>query len=194
MRRMFRYIIVTDAGDAPCSDGGLLTLATCKPAIRRSAKPGDWVVAIRSKARNVAPEDRGRLVWAGRVERSVGWDDYSRQHPGRLDAVYSPDGRGGFVSSRPEYHPSPDARARDLGGPVLVFEPCETWYFGVEAEALPDDLSDLSTSGQGHRIGHALDRIDAFATWIRQWPSGIRGKHIHADPGCCGLCPSMRCT
>jgi hypothetical protein len=63
MTRILRYILETDNGMAPCIDGGLVTLATCKPIIRRSARPGDWVLGFYP-----SPFERGMLAWAGRVD------------------------------------------------------------------------------------------------------------------------------
>ena len=34
MTRIFRYILRNDTGMAPCTDRGLVSLATCKPKIR----------------------------------------------------------------------------------------------------------------------------------------------------------------
>lgn len=46
MSRIYRYILVHDYGIAPCSADGLITLATCKPKIRQTATPGDWVLGF----------------------------------------------------------------------------------------------------------------------------------------------------
>jgi hypothetical protein len=47
MPRLFLYRQMTDGGFAPhISQTGLLTLTICKPNIRKSAKPGDYIVAL----------------------------------------------------------------------------------------------------------------------------------------------------
>ena len=40
LARFYRYVLVSDDGVAPCVDNNLLTLATCKPLIRRTARVG----------------------------------------------------------------------------------------------------------------------------------------------------------
>src|SRR5262245_14974675 len=100
MTRMLRYILQHDTGMAPCVDDGLVSLATCKPKIRASANPGDWVIGLRP-----SPAPRGLVVWAGRVAHSIGVGEYERQHRGRSDAVYRIKPDGGFERLRPDYHP-----------------------------------------------------------------------------------------
>ena len=41
--RLFAYKMTHDTGFAPNPFWGCLTLATCKPKIRESKRPGDWV-------------------------------------------------------------------------------------------------------------------------------------------------------
>jgi hypothetical protein len=44
--KLFVYRIVTDAGTAPHISNNYLTLTLCKPGIRKSAKVGDYVLAL----------------------------------------------------------------------------------------------------------------------------------------------------
>jgi hypothetical protein len=44
--RVHRYVIATDAGSAPNYDPPAVTLAVCKPGIRKKAKVGDLVRAF----------------------------------------------------------------------------------------------------------------------------------------------------
>jgi len=46
MQKLFSYIIPIDDGPAPNPFGDICTLAICKPAIRRKAQVGDWVIGI----------------------------------------------------------------------------------------------------------------------------------------------------
>jgi len=56
MARTYLYKLTSDRGGAPCAleppagETALLTLAICKPAIRRTAQPGDRIVGITSHA------------------------------------------------------------------------------------------------------------------------------------------------
>jgi hypothetical protein len=100
MTRIFRYILKNDTGMAPCIDGGLVSLAACKPKIRGSAQPGDWVVGFFPK-----PEPRGLVAWAGRISRRVEIGDYEAEFRGRSDAVYRAKPNGEFKRLRPRLPP-----------------------------------------------------------------------------------------
>ncbi len=58
--RLVSYILTSDTGFAPNPFFRYCTLACCKPQIRRSAEPGDWIVGISRKA------DGNRIVYAMR--------------------------------------------------------------------------------------------------------------------------------
>lgn len=74
MPRLFSYVITHDDGFAPNPFHGFLTLACCKPAIRRVAKEGDYVCANASLAQGVKP----RLVYMMRVTERMTFDEYYR--------------------------------------------------------------------------------------------------------------------
>src|ERR1035437_8833884 len=50
MPRLFAYLMTHDSGFAPNPFHGTLTLATCKPGIRRTKHVGDWVAGFASRA------------------------------------------------------------------------------------------------------------------------------------------------
>ena len=175
MTRVLRYILLHDTGMAPCVDGGLISLATCKPKIRASAEPGDWVVGFRPR-----PAARGLVIWAARVAHAVGVGDYERQYRGRSDAIYRARSGGGFSRLRPDYHAREDDMRKDTSAPVLVFDPCASWYFGRAPHLLPESLMHLAASGRGHRVSGSSDAdVVALQTWL----AGIGPPMVHAPPG-----------
>jgi len=166
VERILRYVLRHDTGMAPCIDNNLLTLATCKPKVRASAKPGDWVVGFRP-----CPSPHGLVVWAGRVALSIGVGDYERQYRGRSDAVYREKPGGGYRRLRPDYHPDEKEFLRDISSPVLIFDTDTTWYFGKKPERLPDGLMHLAGSGRGHLV---KDVKEGDATALQSWLSSIK--------------------
>ena len=155
MTRLFSYILVHDTGDAPCAEGGLLTLATCKPNIRRVAKPGDWIAGFHSISTRPqkAGWTPGRLIWIGQVSDAMSPGQYEFYYNGRQDAAYRRVSETEYVRLRPYYHDDPKSIAKDLRAPVLIFDPRHTWYFGgAEPHALPDDLSTFFARGIGHLV------------------------------------------
>ena len=78
--RLYSYIVAHDYGLAPNPFWGELTLTVCKPAIRRTAKVGDWVIGTGSK--NVFDKNgnkknhSGRLVFAMKVKKVLSMEEY----------------------------------------------------------------------------------------------------------------------
>src|SRR5512133_214086 len=70
--RLYTYIVKFDTGFAPNPFHGYCTLACCKPAIRRAAEPGDWIVGLTTKERG------NRLVYAMHVAQKITFDEYWR--------------------------------------------------------------------------------------------------------------------
>jgi len=179
MTRILRYILQHDTGMAPCIDHGLVSLATCKPKIRASAKPGEWVVGFRPGLAH-----RGLAVWAGQVAECINVGEYERLHSckrrgGRADAVYRELPSGGFKRLRPQYHPGPDEFLKDTTAPVLIFDPKATWYFGSEPQMLPEHLLHIAAGGRGHRVNGTLEG-DAVA--LQTWLADIAPPGVHHSP------------
>ena len=147
MNRIFRYVLVSDSGMAPHPWNGVISLATCKPEVRKHAKDGDWVMGNRS-----APHNH-RVAWAGRVAEVVPVGEYGLRFPARLDALY-PQGEDGAPKRNegklPWYHPEQAQQDKDMRGNVLLFDPRRTWYFGADARSLPPELEHLAHRWIGH--------------------------------------------
>ena len=180
---IYRYIITADTGMAPAIDDALLSLATCKPQIRKSAQPGDWVVACRG-----SPAPPGLVAWAARIERKVGIGPYEREYRGRSDAVYRERPDGSYERLRPDYHDSPEQQRKDLSGPALIFARQASWYFGDRPQLLSDHLQHLAPRGQGHRVNGTLAPDErALIDWLLSLgPPGLRGRP--PDRELCGGC------
>lgn len=175
MRKLLRYILTHDTGDAPCIEGGIITLATCKPKIRGTAAPGDWVAGFMPR-----PFDRGLLVYAGRIKQVLSWREYEPAFPGRRDAAYRIEPDGGLTRLRPEYHPDGPEQIKDLSAPVLIFDPSWSWYFGQQPRLLPEHLIHLAAAGRGHRVSGTTEAaIDALEAWL---VGGAAAPGVHGAP------------
>lgn len=71
--KMYTYVITRDYGFAPNPFGGVCTLATCKPSIRKFIEVGDWVIATGPKINYNKP---GFLFFAMKVEEKISYNDY----------------------------------------------------------------------------------------------------------------------
>lgn len=180
--RLFSYIVAVDSGFAPNPFWGTLTLACCKPAIRRGAVPGDLVVGLSSKAHG------HRVVYVAEVTEKLTyrefWNDkrFARKRPDmqsadtrdrRGDNIYEPTGPSAF-RQLPSCHTEKD-KAHDLGGRyVLVSRASDFTYFGREGPELPEGLSELIV-GRGHRTRFPEALVHAVARWRGSLPRGVQG-------------------
>lgn len=176
MTRIFRYILQTDTGMAPCIDSGLVSLAICKPKIRASAKIGDWVIGFYAR-----PAPRGLVTWAGRISDQLDTGRYESTFRGRSDAVYRQQRDGTFKRLRPDYHSGADEIRKDLSAPSLIFDQNATWYFGDQPKVLPHELMHLAAGGQGHRVNARIEGdLQALQIWLTSIGSpGVHGKPRH---------------
>lgn len=174
MTRIYRYVLAHDRGMAPNPRRGLITLATCKPEIRRTAQAGHWVIG------NYPAPNNEAVAWAGKVARSLPIGEYASRFPARDDALYElgPDGRLRRIATKhPWYHDDEDQQRKDMTGSVLIFDRTQSWYFGGNGRSLPPELRHLAARGQGHRVNQRRDGdLALLEAWLaKQGPPGVHG-------------------
>jgi hypothetical protein len=192
MTRIYRYVLAHDRGMAPNPRRGLITLATCKPELRKTAQAGDWVIG------NFPAPNNEVVAWVGKIERSLPIAQYALEYPARHDALYAR-GSGELLRRIPGkhswYHDDADQQRKDIKGSVLVFEKGQSWYFGGNGRSLPPELHHLAARGQGHRINQRQEGdLAALEAWLAdQGPPGIHGEPRHGwdgpDGNGCGKSP-----
>lgn len=70
--RFYSYVIARDYGFAPNPFGGMCTLATCKPGIRKGSVVGDWVFGTGSASTGY----QDHLIFAMRVTEKITFNEY----------------------------------------------------------------------------------------------------------------------
>jgi len=70
MAKGYSYVVVRDYGFAPNPFWGFLTLATCKPKIRKNASVGDYVLG------NSPAADGNKLIYIMKVGKIITFDEY----------------------------------------------------------------------------------------------------------------------
>lgn len=175
MARAFSYIVKRDYGFAPNPFYGVLTLATCKPKIRKSASVGDFIIG------NATIADEQKLIFMAKVSEIVTFDTYwtdgrfQKKKPvmnGSLkklygDNIYHLDTTGEWLQEN-SHHTHADGSVnldnlnRDTGSTdhVLICE--EFFYFGKSMFNVPDDFAVCIHSGIGH---HCPNYTDAQKLW-----------------------------
>ncbi len=173
MPRTYIYKLTSDRGGAPAAppprlgEAPLLTLSICKPAIRRTAQPGDRILGISS--RSLAESDGyppNSVIYAAIVEHAVDAREYyAARSPfrHRPDCIYRFHRLNGAIehSGHTPLHADPAYRGRDIGqypfyknGRTLLSH--DFRYFGSAAPFIPAELWGLQEIadrlGQGHRV------------------------------------------
>ena len=166
--KIFSYVLRYDDGAAPNPFWGICTLTICKPAIRRTAKIGDWVIGTGSK--NSKCEDginhdfSNHLVYAMKISKILTMSDYdiyckqyipekipdwkNRDWKKRIgDCIYD-FSNGKDPNIRKSVHNEAN-RIKDLSGINSLLSDT-FYYFGEKAIVIPQNLKKIIKRNQGH--------------------------------------------
>ena len=189
MPRLHSYVVRYDSGFAPNPFYDYCTLATCKPDIRKSAMPGDWVVGTGSAARSMLRG--GHLVHAMRVTEILSFQEYDadprfdRKKPYRSgsrkqssgDNIYYRNAADDEWLQRDSFHTTGAGRlhprhvARDTGvNRILISN--DFVYYGGYGPKIPPYIVDaggraVCRQGIGRNVFGDEILIADFEQWIR---------------------------
>jgi len=192
--RVYSYKITRDFGFAPNPFHGILTLATCKPGIRRGAQPGDLIVGCGSAGNNQV----GKAIFVSRVGGKLNFNQYwederfivkrpffggsrSRAYG---DNIYHHDEQGEWVQER-SHHSFQDGSLntsnlyRDTGSNNVLW--CTDFvYYGRSAILIPQHLrnlqgDDLYPSVRDYRSNFSLSMVAAVEAWFGSLPRNRQG-------------------
>ncbi|MCD5970744.1 Nmad2 family putative nucleotide modification protein [Pseudomonas quasicaspiana] len=194
MPRIYSYVITHDHGFAPNPHGGLCTLATCKPVIRRSAQIGDWLFGTGSKSLHL----EGSLIYAAEIDAictlaEYGADPkYASKRPSATqdeasrhgDNIYFKAYDGEWTQRKNIHHDSSQAQ-RDLSG-LNVLIASRFWYFGSSPEKIPCHLLHIIKKGPGHKCDSSFESLTLMQDWLSFFSPGINAKPMSS--GKCGGC------
>ena len=192
--KLYSYVVLHETGFAPNPFFGYCTLACCKPAIRRTAQEGDWIVGLTSKATG------NRIVYFMRVDDVMEsytdyWADprFGTKKPANADGVrgkcgdniYEPLASGGYrqlwsVHSNKEAE-NEENKAHDLSGRRVLIS--ETFaYFGSNALPLPPELQSLVVA-RGHPCQFPEEVKLDFMRFTETVAFGVHGAPAHWPEG-----------
>ncbi len=181
-KNIYLYKLTSDDGAAPCVRDDLLSLAICKPMIRRKVKEGDVIFGF--AANSLHRERDNRLVYVAVITKKLNGQQYygDRRFRGRADCIYTSRG-GQFQRGRGAlYHHGPGDITHDLGESpwherAYVLLSNDFRYFGREGntqykEQYPLIKNSVEHLGQGHRVHHQPDlRAELCAFKALVWDS-----------------------
>jgi hypothetical protein len=196
--RVFSYKMVRDFGFAPNPFHGVCTLATCKPGVRASAKPGHIVVACGSTGNGLPGRVICILRIAGKCTFQEYWEDprFALKRPffkGSLsraygDNIYHHDAEGRWIQER-SHHSFADGTAneqnlhQDTGSDNVLWSD-DFAYFGKTAPPIPNHLrdfggDDLYPTVRDYRANFSAGLVDAVDAWFRTLPRrGCLGRPV----------------
>ena len=146
--KLYSYKVVSDNGYAPNPSGGICTLAYCKPGLRRSAQPGDYVIGLAGlEYRRRAAVDWPLIIYAMRVTDACSFEEF------RTDR-------------RCQEHLSYDINATEEEGKTdKALISSDFIYWGGNAPLLPRALMDLDI-GRGYRCKNPPEMAQEFIQWF----------------------------
>jgi hypothetical protein len=191
-RALYSYCIRVDDGAAPNPFWGVCTLVICKPAIRRVAKIGDWVVGTGSVNSPIG-DISGKVVYAMQVTRKLTMEEYdahAKQHlPNKIPKWFNRDVRLRLGDAIYDFSTHPPAlrqsvhgeenRERDLSGRYALLSN-HFFYFGNEPRQLQGSLINIVKRGPGHRSRSNAPYIEAFLSWLDSL--GLEPNHLYGNP------------
>jgi hypothetical protein len=211
MPKLYSYCIPYDDGAAPNPYWGVCTLVICKPAIRRSAVVGDWIVGTGS-TRSPIGDISGCVVYAMQVTDKMTmarYDAYTAAKiPGKVPNWTHRDVRCRLGDSLYDFSVQPPQQRHGVHGPgnidrdfrgqyALLSE--HFFYFGDKPERLPNDLLPIVRQGQGHQCNLNAPHFERFVTWIHSLgykPNTLMGKpqlNLFKDESIVRACGATRC-
>lgn len=162
---LYVYAITRDFGFAPNPFHGYCTLATCKPIIRKTAHPGDWILGVGGS--KLHPVQR-KCVFLMKVSEKVSFEEYwsddrfSLKKPVRNgslvqmvgDNIYHKGTNGEWIQedshhSKDDGTTHPENLERDTSGSQEVLISDCFYYFGNKAIKV-----DLDSIGFAKIRGH----------------------------------------
>jgi hypothetical protein len=192
--RLYSYKITRDFGFAPNPFHGILTLATCKPGIRKGAVAGDIVVGCGSASNGLV----GRAIFVARVSGKCSfqqyWDDprFEPKKPyfggsvsrGYGDNIYHRAAGGEWLQER-SHHSLEDGGInaanliRDTSADHVLWS-TEFVYYGHAAIPIPANLrnvagDDLYPATRDYRNSFPAAMIDAVENWFVTLPRNRQG-------------------
>jgi hypothetical protein len=191
--KLYSYCLRYDGGAAPNPFWGICTLVICKPAIRRTAVIGDWIVGLGSANSPIGDISR-HVVYAMKVTDKLTLKEYDQfcriSLPNKIPQWRSPDyrqrmgdciydyGLGEYPKIRWGVH-SENERRRDLSGKYALLSK-RFYYFGDQPVSFPKYLYPLIHTSQGHKSNQNQPYVQSFVGWIESL--GYRRNTVYGIP------------
>jgi hypothetical protein len=137
-QKLYSYILACDNGGAPCVERGCLTIAICKPVIRRNSNVGDIIVGISSYKLG----KKKKIIFIAVITKLVTMKQYGNYH--RSDSIYT-----SKLKMRPNSFHNCTNYKSDISGKNVIMSR-DFIYFGKKNINVPKNLQGI-IPGRGHQ-------------------------------------------
>jgi hypothetical protein len=176
MPRIYFYKMTEDNGGAPHVTSDLLSLAICKPFIRKTAENGDIIFGFAANALDSAKglPPSNRLIYIAEVTEKLYEGKYykDKQYSGRGDCIYV--FRDGAYQWKPgALHHGPDDLEHDLGSKdgysrANVLLSNDFRYFGrLGTDEYKNDFAHIASAVENLGIGHRVNHGDELKAQLK---------------------------
>lgn len=180
--KLYSYKMARDTRFAPNPLFGVLTLATCKPSLRRNTQVGNWIAGWTSKSIVHNPTEVGeeKLIYLARITKKLTFAEYWVEYPQKRpvytddtsilerygDNIYQPGEAGNFMLIKNINHDE-SKMEKDLKGKyVLVCE--EFYYFScLKPLIIPIGLRPRLPKAQTS-YGVVMEDASGFINYVKQ--------------------------
>lgn len=196
MDRVYIYVVDRDFGFAPNPFHGFCTLATCKPAIRNTAKVGDWIIGVGGKRLKAT----GKCIFAMKITQKITFNEYWEKEEYRDkkpvrngskimmlgDNIYYKDGQQQWQQAH-SHHSNPDGSTntynfeRDTKSNYVLISK-HFYYFGEAAPLIPEEFmqSIRFVNTVGHRV-YDYSITNKIIEWIESDYNNFKNL-VTSDP------------
>lgn len=198
--RLFSYKMTHDSGFAPNPFGSFLTLATCKPLIRKHKNIGDWIAGFTSKKLNDEVIGKEKLVFLMKVTDKISFVEYwqnseYKERKPQIDSDYILKKRGDNIympivtkpmvysdfKQIPNLNHTEKNQKKDLSGKYVLISK-KFYYFGSEPIDIPENIRPKVPNGQSsHGVRtHDVEKANKFISFINsEYHPGLH-NHPHS--------------
>ncbi|GAA4736528.1 hypothetical protein [Flavisolibacter ginsenosidimutans] len=196
MARVYIYVVDRDFGFAPNPFHGFCTLATCKPAIRNTAKVGDWIIGVGGKRLKAT----GKCIFAMKITQKITFNEYWEKEEYRDkkpvrngskimmlgDNIYHQNQESIWEQAH-SHHSNPDGSIntynleRDTKSNYVLISK-HFYYFGNSAPLVPKNI--FQEIGYQNKIGHRVfdhNKSMKIIQWLEEQYSSYKNL-VLSDP------------
>ena len=171
---LYTYKVTIDNGSAPCTSNNVLSLAICKPKIRKNAKIGDIIVGFCAKSMQLKCNNP-QILYIARVTDIRSMENYYDTYPKRKDCIYD----SKLQQKKNAFHTCTNINTDLSGKNVLLSN--DYIFFGNKYISVNENFNEIEPNR-----GHFSHKNNIYEKQFIEYFENLKtifsqnvGKHIH---------------